>query len=172
MSSFNRFPSSEVRKAREELASIATHTDIRKLARDSDISPPTIYKLIDLEGEPDYRPNRGTWTRLKEFLAKEGRSSKAASRGRETGTYSAGSGITKFGTRAQQIILQYLRRLEAAGLEASELAVMEHLFTDSQFSQRFAQLRGGKLDDDDEILLIEDTWKTISATLALRGVRP
>ncbi len=172
VSTFARFPESEVRAAREELAAIAAQTDIRKLARDSDISPPTIYKLIDLEGEPDYRPNRGTWTRLRAFLAKTGGEQRAGREVRERPPYSVGPSVTKFGPRAQEIILQYLRRLEAAGLGTEELIQMEHLLADRSYAQRFSTSRGGPLTEDDEIILIEATWRAIADTLALRGIRP
>jgi hypothetical protein len=159
------------------LAAVVEDVDVREVARESGISHVTIYRLIDIAGEPDYEPKRETWGRLKAYLATRRGITNSSGHLRnvredQASQHAPGPSVTKFGPRAQDIILQYLRRLGAAGLGTEELIQMEHLLADRSFAQRFSTSRGGPLTEDEEIILIEATWRAIADTLALRGIRP
>ena len=153
---------SAIRKAARSLSP-------RQIAVESGVSYSTIYRLIG-EGAVA-RPNRATLQKLERFIETWQAGGITAVRESEA-SYLAGPSVAKFGPRAREIILQYLRRLEAAGLGTEELIQMEHLLADRSYAQRFSTSRGGPLTEDDEIILIEATWRAIADTLALRGIRP
>lgn len=159
-------------KLREALRQIMDFMSPREMEAHSGVSYASIYRMV--REDSDLVPQRATMRALEEFVDRV-RSGQivAAPRVREEGVpYTTGPLVAKLAPRAKEIVLQYLKRLEAAGLGGEELIQMEHLLADRSFAQRFSMSRGGPLTEDDEILLIESTWRAISDTLALRGIRP
>lgn len=163
---------SRVERLRQELRQLAEVMSPMEMETRTEVSYASIYRFIR-EGS-EIEPQKATLRKLEELVkaARNGGLSPVSETTSTASSYSPGPSVAKLGTRAREIVIQYLRRLEAAGLQEDELIVMERLLADRSFAQRFSNSRLGPLSEDDEILLIEDTWRTIADTLALRGLRP
>ena len=71
--------------------------------------------------------------------------------------------------RVYQVALGYCSRLQAAGVPADEIEVLERLLIDNRFGVR--DRRSRELSEEDLIMNVDVTWRVIQETLALRGVR-
>lgn len=73
--------------------------------------------------------------------------------------------------RAYEVALDYLRRLERAGIPADQIEEAERIMLDSRYAKLNKRDRR-EMSEEDQITMIDATWQIVAEVLAWQGIKP